>query len=615
LTAVVAEFERYLADLQARRAGQPAAELLELCLLALEREAIVSVAYRDEIVRHRLERSRLPEDVREIVRHALLWAWKDEEMHTVYVRGALLKLGSLRLKAAALVRQLAGGLGGWAASIRQHVRLREAPVARTTATVLTWAGILGGRIPKDVRRHLEYAPLRDFCLFNVDAEVTAARCWGRMAELAPGVPALAHLAREFARVKEDEDEHARMFEILADALDEDDGLRPGETRETLVRKIAAVSPFFLPRADRGRTTAGPLGSGGRVCVAEGTPADDKRSVLKGLLETADLRAALAARAAELGKPVADLVVAIKPTFMMAYHRDDPSTFTDPALLDELAAELRRLGCRDVAAIESPNIYDHFFSGRSVAEVARYLGCASPHYRLVDASADQVPYDYERGMAMHGISRTWKDADFRISFAKLRSHPVELVYLTVGNVEWLGERCDHFLFFERQAQRETAIMMLLDAFPPHFALVEGYEAAGDGLMGVMGCRKPRATRRIYAGLDALAVDTVAARHLGMRHTRESSVLRAAEDWFGGGAPIEVVGVDRPVAGWRGPYHDEFSAFLSLMAYPVYVLGSGRGALFVPEMDEKAFPFKEPESAGLRFTRSALRRFLGLRKPAA
>jgi hypothetical protein len=251
----------------------------------------------------------------------------------------------------------------------------------------------------------------------------------------------------------------------------------------------------------------------------------------------------------------------------------------------------------------------------VADVAGYFGYASPHYRMVDASADQVPYDFERGMAMHRVSRTWRDAEFRISFAKLRSHPVELVYLTVGNIEWLGDRCDQFLFFERQAQRETAIMMLLDAFPPHFAVLEGYDAAGDGLVGVMGCPKPRATRRIYAGVDALAVDTVAARHLGMRDTRDSSVLRAAQDWFGGTAPIEVVGVDRPVEGWRGPYHGEFSAFLSLVAYPVYVLGSGRGALFVPEMDEVAFPPLQRESTGLRLARGAVRRLIGLRKPAA
>jgi hypothetical protein len=197
---------------------------------------------------------------------------------------------------------------------------------------------------------------------------------------------------------------------------------------------------------------------------------------------------------------------------------------------------------------------------------------------------------------------------------MRSHPVELVYLTVPNVEWVGGRCDQFLFLERQAHRETAIMMLLDEFPPHFALLDGYDLAAHGLMGVMGCPRPLSPRRLYAGRDALALDRVAGRHLGLRDTRESSILRAAEHWFGDErGDAEVVGVDEPVPGWRSPYDGEISTLLSFLAYPVYVLGSGRGALFVPEMDEAAFPPLR-EGAVLRTARKAVRRLLGLSLPA-
>jgi len=44
---------------------------------------------------------------------------------------------------------------------------------------------------------------------------------------------------------------------------------------------------------------------------------------------------LSERALELGKPVSEMRVVIKPTFMMGYHRKDTSVITDPALLDEL----------------------------------------------------------------------------------------------------------------------------------------------------------------------------------------------------------------------------------------------------------------------------------------
>jgi hypothetical protein len=132
---------------------------------------------------------------------------------------------------------------------------------------------------------------------------------------------------------------------------------------------------------------------------------------------------------------------------------------------------------------------------------------------------------------------------------------------------------------------------------------------------MGCPRPPSPRRLYASGDALSLDRVAARHLGVRDARESSILRAAFHWFGepDSQPV-VVGCDAPVPGWRGPYHSELSTLLSFMAYPVYVLGSGRGALFVPEMDERAFPPLEREGLLLRTSRALVRRIIGLHLPS-
>jgi Domain of unknown function (DUF362) len=193
--------------------------------------------------------------------------------------------------------------------------------------------------------------------------------------------------------------------------------------------------------------------------------------------------------------------------MLGSRRKDRSIITDPELPVELADRLHALGCADVAVAEAPNIYDWFYATRSVSEVAHYFDLESPSYRLVDLSAEQVPHAYRRGLAQATFGRSWKEAEFSISFGKMRSHPVELAYLTVGNVEWIGARCDEYLFPEGQAQRETAVMMLLDAFPPHFALLDAYDSAADGLIGVMGCPRPKAPRRLFAASDALALDAV------------------------------------------------------------------------------------------------------------
>src|SRR5947199_197788 len=440
------------------------------------------------------------DEARDVIRHALRWVWKDEEMHTIYVRGALVKLGGLRVRVPSAIQQLTGWIGGWASSVQHHVRWRDAPLSRLFAALFTAMGALLGKVPRPVARALRFGSFGSFCRFNVDAERTAALCWKRLCDLAaehenPHTP-----LAELQRICGDEERHERLFALFAAALDEHDRC------------------------------------------------------------------------------------------------------------------LRAAGCGDVAVVESPNIYDQFYRHRSVPEVARYFDIPAPEFRLVDLGDEQVPHAYGRGMAQYAVGRTWRDADFRISFAKLRSHPVEHVHLSITNTEGLGMRCDHFLFAERQAQRESAVMTLLGDFPPHFALIEGYDLAPDGILGAMGSPRPRAPRRLYAGADALAVDVVAARHLGLRDPRQSSMLRAAFHWFGDpGASIELSGPDGPVAGWRGPHHNELSSMLSFVAYPIYVFGSGRGALFVPEMDEDAFPPVTPPSLALRVGRKLLQASLGLRFP--
>src|SRR5262245_18963532 len=105
---VYKEFERQLADWRHRYAGRPKREMVRLFLLALEREELVSVAYREAAIVRRLQAMPIPPEVRELIHHSLLWIWKDEEMHAIYIRGAILKLGHFLLRGWAFAQQLAG---------------------------------------------------------------------------------------------------------------------------------------------------------------------------------------------------------------------------------------------------------------------------------------------------------------------------------------------------------------------------------------------------------------------------------------------------------------------------------------------------------------------------
>lgn len=610
---VLQEFERLLQSWKRVYVGRPDREMLRLFLLALEREQLVSVGYREALIARRLLAMPIPEDVRQVARHALLWAWKDEEMHAIYIRGVLLRLGGLHLRLKAFAQQALGGIAGWAASVRHHVPFAQAPLSHAFATLVAFIGLLSGKVPRAVRKSLDYGPFRRFCAFNVDAELTASRCWARLVELAEGMPELEPtLLEEFRRMKEDEDRHASVFEILRSAFDDQDRLVPGQTADLLAQRIATVGEFFLP-PERRRPAGSTVGHGGAVRVVRGQSAEEKVPAFEQLFDACGLVEQLRERAQALGKPMGEMRVAVKPTFMIGYHRKDLSPITDPTLVVTLARRLRACGVGDVAVVDSPTIYDRFYRNRRVRDVAHYFGIESEDFRIVDLSEDQVPHTYLRGMAQHSVGRTWKEADFRICFAKMRSNPVDVATLTVATLEGIGPRQDQYFFAERQAHRDTAIMMLLSEFAPHLALIDAYDSASDGPLGMMGNPKAKVPRRLYAGTDPIAVDYVALRHMGVDDPDRSNLLRAARQWFGNPPQIEVMGIDEPIPGWKGPYSSEWSTLLSLLAYPVYQFGSGRGTLFVPEMDEESFPPVAPPGLLLRLGRRGIQTFLGLRHP--
>jgi Domain of unknown function (DUF362) len=604
------ESARQLAGWRERYRGRPDRERRRLWLLALEREQVVSIAYRESAIADRIARMPLGEEVRDLIRHAMVWVWKDEEMHTAYIRGVVLHRGDPVLRTVAYGEQILGAVSGWAAAVEQHTQFRDAPVSVALASALAFGGRVTGKLTKALRGALEYGAFRRFCAFNIELERSAELCWARLVELAEG----DGQHEEFAQVRDDEARHGEIFRIFHDALGEDDRLRPGVTLSELVEQVRSVGEWFLPQRHR---AAGPtrrvFGTGSPVWCRQGRSPVEKRAVLREVATEAGLPELVAERRAAGGGRGPR--VAIKTAFMFGYDWRDRSNVIDVQLLYELAEYLREVGCEDVAVLEAPTVYDHFYDHRSVEEVARYFGLESPSYRIVDTCTEQVPFEYARGMAQSTISRTWSTADVRIVFSKLRTNPSELAHLSLSSLEGLGERQDQILFPDRQVHYRAAMMMVVDAFEPDFALVDAYEQAADGPFGVMGCRTPASPLRVYAGRDALAVDSVVLRDTGLPNPFLSPMLRSALHWFGAPAEPEAVHGDvGPIPGFRNPYHNGVSTMLSMAAYPVYVYGSGSGALFVPEMDEAAFPPLTHASVPVRMVRRAAQLAFGLRPPA-
>ena len=609
---IVEETRGDLAALESRHPRDPDAQIRAITLLGLEREQLVAIAYRDAILRARLETLALPEEAREAIGHAMRWIWKEEEMHATFVRGVLLRGGKGLARARAYVVQAMGAVAGWSSSVLHHARWRDAPLSRFWAHVFTFGGWLGGRVPRSVTRSLRHLSFRAYCRFSVSAEATAAMCWHRVAALLSesGAP---DAAGHYAQMGADEDHHGAIFRLLGEAVDEAGSLAEGWSAARLRERLLAIGPFYVPRAERPDAAASPLGAGGAVHVETGLPGEGP-AALERLLAHLDLDAILRERAAARGVATSALRVAIKPTFMRAYHRDDPTVHTSPALVAALVRALAARGITDVVVLESKAIYDWFFDGREVADVAAYVGMDVPGARVLDVERDLAPHTFRRGMAQRSVCASWRDADLRISFGKLSTHPVDHVYLGLAQLESLNAAADDHVFLDRQTQRAPATMALLGEMPPHLALLDAYEHVPHGLGGVIACSRPLAPRRLYGGRDAIAVDLVAARHVGEGRPEVSPHLDAALHWFGDPrAQIVVHGPDAPIAGWRGTTDHELDALLSLLAHPMYVLASGRGRLFLPEMDETAFPPKEPTAWWLHATQAMVRVLLGTRRP--
>ena len=609
---VAEEFQRKLDAWAERFQGRPTDELRALLLLALERERIVAVAYRDEVMRTRLASVTMPEESRALMRQALAWAWRDEEMHATYTRGVLLRLGSPRVRVATWLSHVAGALAGWAIAVRHHASFTRAPLSTLLASLVVLLGQLGGKVPRPMRHQLRRLTLREYCALQVDAEESASLGWKRIAQVAALVPGLPPDACTwFTRMHSDENKHAHVFRALMESLDESDAVRA--PAGALVSTVGRADELFLPRALRSAPLRShPVGQGGRVVVHLASSSEFKQDALRRAVEEAGLLGVLHARAEAVGRPVSSLRVLLRVSFMLGYHREDRSNITDPELVEALALRLRELGVEDIAVAEAGNLYDRFFEGRSVHEVARYFGFTSSAYRIVDLEAEQVPHTYSRGMAQSTISRSWRDADVRIVFSKARSHPVDLAHLSIATLQGVGTRFDEFLFAERFASRETALLMPLLDLPPHFAVIDAFEHAADGLVGILGSRRPPAPRRLYAGVDALAVDLVATRHLGVGEPLQSPLLRLACDWFGDprGA-TRIAGPDEDIPGFRTPYQTELHALMGLLSIPVWQFASGRGAAFLPDMDTRAFPPRAGRGQGplWRLYRTFMRALVG------
>lgn len=581
-----------------RCAGDVDRELLEHLLVAVQRERIAAVGYDTVKLGERLSAAPLPDDARRMIHRAITQIWIDENQHARYILGVLLKQCDVLVRLGARSEDLEGGVGGWMTAVLQHTTWSDAPIMRLTAAVLGAAARLARRIPPSVESALVLAPLREWCAFSADAEQSAVLSFGRMIELARdarGLELPAGFAAELARMLADEHAHERVFSALAAQLRPDDGL-VGSV-DSLAAALAGIENWFAsPHAQAGDTV---------VAIARG---ENKLDTFDRALAEAGLLEQLAARA---GRDRAELSIAIKVDLMLAYHRDDRSSYVDPALVVRLVDHLHDHGFRRIYVCDAQNIYGRYYRNRSIEQVARYIGLpSSDRYTLVDLATEQVPHTFAHAMGVRTIGRTWRDAGARISFAKFKTHPTAVGQLCVRNVGTVVPQDGELAFTDRLADFSSVAAAVFHDFPVCFAIIDGFEHAADGLAGVIADPTPRHPHIILAGADPVATDLVAMWLMGERDPARTIDLRAAIDLLGDPrGQFRVAGDATPLAEWDRADAGLLARPLSALAGPVYAAFGQRGALFTAPVDADAFP-PIGETAVLAAARRAMRLLLGI-----
>jgi uncharacterized protein (DUF362 family) len=220
---------------------------------------------------------------------------------------------------------------------------------------------------------------------------------------------------------------------------------------------------------------------------------------------------------------------VKPNFMFMYSTKDQSTFTDPQLIEQLVDRMHERGYRSLAVAEARSTYGTFFTNREVKTVARHIGLTEKNYRVIDLSEDLEEYEFAGKLGKHWVNREWKNADFRIAFAKNKTHPYSRYTLAIKVIYGALPMENKFLEYHNKRDIYSTTVEYIKHFPIHFALVDAYISA-DGPFGIFADKKPNITETIIGSEDLVATDWIGAAKMGL-DPMVSDYMKLAVEAFG------------------------------------------------------------------------------------
>ena len=251
----------------------------------------------------------------------------------------------------------------------------------------------------------------------------------------------------------------------------------------------------------------------RVATVASIKDPDKFKALDKVLEATGFLRNLDAAWQKSGKKKEDFFILVKPNFMFMYSTKDRSTYTDPQLVEYLIDRMFDRGYRNLGVAEARSTYGTFFTNREVKTVARHIGLLEKNYRVIDLSEDLEEYEFAGKLGRHWVNREWRKADFRIAFAKNKTHPYSRYTLTIKVIYGALPMENKFLEYHHQRDIFTPTIEFIKHFPIHFGLIDAHISA-DGPFGIFADKKPNITETIIGSEDLVAADWIGAAKMGL-----------------------------------------------------------------------------------------------------
>ncbi|MEE9590890.1 MAG: DUF362 domain-containing protein [Thermodesulfobacteriota bacterium] len=137
--------------------------------------------------------------------------------------------------------------------------------------------------------------------------------------------------------------------------------------------------------------------------------NDKLQVFQEVLEHSDFFQNIEERLKGSGKDRQLFKIVIKPNFMVFLTSKDPSSHTDPELVDFLVRGLLERGFREIYVVESQNVLGKWYHNRDVLTVASACGYKNIGYRLVDLTQEAVLHSFDGVLVpLRESTTSWKE---------------------------------------------------------------------------------------------------------------------------------------------------------------------------------------------------------------